>query len=237
MKLGLTFPVESIHGAMSKQPGIVGFEYRGIQCARKWVAPTNPNSLNQSAIRNLLAQCAQAFQEITLENKSSWAAYAALHPRHFLTKPFTIPEISAFVSVNIYRLIAGEAISDTPPTDTCDFLATNIETLGYVSGTTTLSFIVTHTAAVVTNKHWGLYITRSMPSAVRKVRKNDYVLADGVAAGSIIDVTVTPQTIEILTPRFMDWVDDDFMGIKVVPFSPLFDIGTLYEELLQVTVT
>lgn len=237
MKLRLAYPVEYIHGALSKQPGIVAFPWRNLQCARAWVKPANPNSTDQAAIRNILAQCAQGYQLITAENRASWTAFAAANPRAFYTKEYALPEISAFVAVNSYRLINGVAISNTPPTDTADFLATDITTAVYAAGATTLTITAAHTGSTTTNRNWIVYITRSLPSAVRRVRKGDYVLADGVATGSIVALSASPQAIVITTPRFADWTDGDYIGIKLVPLSPEYNNGTVYEEVVALSVT
>lgn len=236
MKIGLTMPVSSIHGALSKQPGIVAYVWKGIQCARTWVMPTNPNSTDQTAIRSVCTQCAQAFQSISAANKTAWAAYAATNPRFFLGKAYTIPEISAFVGINTYRLINGAAISDTPPTDTCDFVGTDITSAAFEDGGA-LTIIATHTAAVVTNKLWAIYVTRSMPSANRAIRDNDYRLVGGCNTTSIIAVTASPQTIVIAAPRFADWTNGDTMGVKLMGLSPEYDPGSAYAKACVITVT
>jgi hypothetical protein len=199
--------------------------------------PTNPNSTDQAAIRSVCTQCAQAFQSISAANKTAWAAYAATKPRYFLGKAYTIPEISAFVGVNTYRLVNGAAISDTPPTDTCDFVATAITSAAYVAGTTILTLVIPHTAAVVTNKLWAIFITRSMPSAMRAVRDNDYRLVAGCATASIIPVTASPQTIAITAPRYGDWTTGDTIGVKMLPLSPEYNPGTAYAAPVAITVT
>lgn len=237
MKATLAMPVKTLHGAMSKQPGLVASVWRGLQTFRQWVKPANPQSVNQVLIRNILTQAAQGFQTISAENKASWAAWAAENPRYWQAQAYELPEIAAYVAINVYRLIDGVALSDTPPTDTPDFVGTDLDTFAYVSGTTTLSFVVTHTAAVVTNKMWVVKITRSLASAVRKPRDNDFVLVDGVTTDSIIDVTASPQTISVTTPRFADWVTLDNMAIKVIPLSPQYSPGVPYWEVGVITVT
>jgi len=237
MKIVTVMPVDIISGAMSRLPGLVFFAWRNLQVARKWVKPRNPQSVEQVAIRNILTQCAQGFQSITQVQKDSWTAYGPIRPGEFYGKEFTPPEISMFVKVNSKRLIDAVAISNTAPTILADFVASDIASVAYNSGTTVLSFDVTHNASVVTNRKWAIYITASLPSGVYKVRDGDFRLAKGVATESIIPVTASPQTINISAPKFGNWSNGDYMAIRLEPLSEHYDAGATYQETNTITVT
>jgi len=148
-----------------------------------------------------------------------------------------LPEISMYVRVNAYRLIDGQAISDAAPTVMADFVASDIASRAYVAGTTTLSFVVTHNADPVTGRLWLIKTTGSLASQMVRVKDNDYRLADGVATGSIVPVTATPQTIEIITPTFANWSNGDYMDIQLVPLSAEYDPGTKYHSTDTIAVS
>jgi len=237
MKVLLDAPIKEMSGSLSKGRGIVLSNWRGVNIARQYAIPRNPQSTDQVLIRNILTQCAQAFQSISLVQKAAWAAYAALNPSTWKGTDYQIPEISAYVRINSYRLIAGEAISDDPPTDTADFVATSLTSVAYATGATTLTIVFAHSAAVITNKNWAIYITASLPSGVTSVKSGQYRLCDGVTATSIIAVEATPQTAVITTPRFANWTTLDYMSIMWRPLSPEFDPGTVFTAKDQITVT
>lgn len=237
MKFVLEMPVKVASGSMSRQPGIVFFPWRGLVLGRQHVIPRNPQTADQVAIRNYFTQGAQGFQSITLTQKQNWAAYALNHPHLFFGKEITIPEISAFQKVNMYRLIDGQSISNDAPTDLSDFVATDIANLAYASGTTQLTFDVTHNASVVTGKNWVIYITASLPSGVYAVRDGDYRLCKGVDTTSIVAVSASPQTVTITAPKFGNWANNDYVAVKLLPLSPDYDPGTVYYEVNLISVT
>jgi len=237
MKCKLTMPVEALSGSMSKNPGLVAFVWRGLNVFRAWVSPRNPKSAEQLLIRNIITQAAQAYQSVTPNERTAWAEYATNHPEVIFDQAVTLPEIAMYVRVNTYRLIDAVGVEDAAPTELCDFVASDIATVAYDSGTTHLTFDVTHNAAVVTNKKWLIKITPSMSSPMKRVKEGDYRLALGVETGSIIPVTATPQTIDLTAPKFGNWSNQDTMSIKLIPLSPDYDPGTPYEKSNLITVT
>lgn len=237
MKVDYAFPINDMRGKTQATGGFVAGFWRGIKVFRQNVIPRNPNSTNQALIRNILATASQGYKAISAGQKTAWAAYAAGKKIKVFGKEITIPEISAYVKVNVMRLIDGEAVDPAAPTILSDFIASDIATVGYVEGTTVLSFIVTHNASIVTNRLWAVKITGSMASARVVPKVSDFRLANGVTADSIIPVTSSPQTISITAPVFGNWSDQDTMGIKVVPLSEDYDLGTEFSSTVVVTVT
>jgi len=201
------------------------------------VEPANPKSADQVLIRAFLTQASQAFKSVTPAEKAAWAVYAALRPSSIMGKTITTPEISAYVKVNTLVLIDTAAVDDAAPTQLCDFTASAIATFAYNSGTTHLTFDVTHNAAVVTDKMWLIKISASLSSGARKARDGDMRMACGVATESIIPVTASPQTVDLTAPRFGNWSNADYMAIEVTPLSPDYDAGLSYRKTDQVTVT
>jgi len=237
MKVKYVMPVEFVSGAMSPGKGVVGFNWRGLPVLRSYTIPRNPQTVDQVSIRNILTQCAQGFQGITPTQKLNWATYASDKPNMWEGTEYTIPEISAYVKINTFRKIDAQALSNDAPTAYADFVASNIATVAYNSGTTVLTFDVTHNATVTTGKLWVIKLTGTLPSAVYSVRDGDYRLCKGVDAASIIPVTASPQTVSITAPKFGNWANNDYMAITLIPLSPEYDPGTEYFEVNQITVS
>jgi len=184
-----------------------------------------------------MATAAQAFKSVTPAEKAAWAVYAALRPSLIMGTSITIPEVSAYVKVNTLVLIDTAAVDDAAPTELCDFTASAIATLAYNSGTTHLTFDVTHNAAVVTNKKWLVKITPSLSSGARAARDGDFRMGCGVTTESIIAVSASPQTVDLTAPRFGNWSDNDYMAVEVSPLSPDYDKGLKFRYTGQVAVT
>jgi len=237
MKAVLNGLFERISGKSSGVNGQVAFDWRNIQVLRRMVIPRNPKSTNQNAIRSILTQCSQGFQQISEANKTAWSAYCAANPVKIMGKSVQLPEIAMFVRINSWALIDGGSISDTPPAKLADFSASAIATIGFVASTHTLSFIITHNASVTTGRLWLIRITGKLPSAVKKPQMGDYRLIKGVDASSIIPVSSSPQTVSIATPTFENYVNGESMGIRLLPLSEDYDEGSEFEKIGAVTVT
>jgi len=237
MRVKLAYPVYELHGAGSKPVGIVFAIWRGVHTARAYVVPRNPKSDDQVLIRAFLTTAAQAFKLVTPAEKLAWEQYAALRPKTILGEKVVLPAISMYTAVNTIVLVDTGAVDDAAPTALCDFTASAIATFAYNSGTTHLTFDVTHNAAVVTDKKWLVRISPSLPSGAYEARDGDMRLACGVATESIIPVTASPQTIDLTAPRFGDWDNAAYMAIEVLPLSPDYDAGLPLRVTDQVTVT
>jgi hypothetical protein len=208
----------------------------GLDVYRHHVVPDNPNTSEQGTIRADFTTAAQGFKACSPAERTAWRTYAAKIPRMIMDRLITLQEMAAYVLVNSYRLIDGLAVTPTAPTVLADFSASNIATVAYVSGTTVLTFIVTHNATVTTGRLWVVKLTPALVSAQRFARPSDYRLAKGVGLNSIIPVTASPQTVTITAPIFT-WVNLDWMHVSLVPLSAGYSPGTKFDKRQQIAVT
>lgn len=237
MKFSLQFPIAEFTGKTGPQ-GLVAFTWRaGLRVFRRFVSPTNPGTSEQASVRNYLAQCAQGYQALTAGQVSGWRTYAASHPILNFGENVTLPPNAMYARVNMYRLIDGQALSAAAPSVEADFLATGIATIAYNSGTTHLTFDVSHNCVTTTGRKWLVRITPSLASGVVTPRKGDYRLAMGINAGSVISVSASPQTVDITGPVISNWANSDWMSIELIPLSSEYSPGTSYAEKGQITVT
>jgi len=226
---------QTFSGSDGRPGGFVFLKLMGMQCARLHVMPAQPQAADQVLIRGYLTSAAQAFGSLTDSERALWETYANLNVKSHLGYNYTLSAIMAYVQVNTYRQIDGQAISDTAPTALAGFSASAIGTLSYVTGTTIFSCIVTHNGANGVG-FWAVSITPTLASAQRAARPSDYRLADAVAVGSIVPVTTSPQTIEITTPKYT-WSNNDYMAVKLVPLGDAYEPGTEYRHKGQITVS
>lgn len=235
MKAVLGPHLKALSGADGTVGGHVYLTLMGMQCMRLHVQPAQPRTADQLLVRGYLTAAAQAFGDLTAGERASWEVYANLCKKTHLGYEYTYYAINAYIQINVYRQIAGEAITDVAPSAIADFSASVIATLGYVTGTTILSFILTHNGVAATG-FWACYQTPVLASAQRAARPSDFRLADAVAATSVIAVSATPQTIEITTPKYVP-TDGDYMAVAVIPLSDDYAPGPRTEWKSTVTVT
>lgn len=235
MQLRTTFPVSVLAGHDGFPGGIVYYKASGLQCARRWVKPDNPQTAQQIQIRTYFTQAAQAFKNLTDAQRQAWATFCANHKKSYLGTEFILQEMPAFVWINTLRLIDGQTITTTAPSAEAGFSASAIANVAYNSGTSTLSFDVTHNGSAGTGK-WLIRITDTLASAQRNPRPSDWRLAAGVGTNSIVDVQASPQTISIANPVFT-WSDGDYMAIMVVPLSDDYVPGARYIHKGTITVS
>lgn len=226
---------QTFSGSDGRAGGFVFLKLMGMQCARLHVMPAQPQAADQVLIRGYLTAAAQAFGSLTAGERASWETYANLCTKSHLGYNYTLSAIMAYVQVNTYRQIDGQAISDTAPTATAGFAASVVATLGYVVGTTVFSFDVTHNGANGVG-FWCISATPALASAQRAARPSDFRLVDSVATESIVGVTTSPQTISITAPKYT-WLNNDYMAVKLVPLGDAYERGTEYTHRGQITVT
>lgn len=235
MKLVFGPEIEQMSGSDGKIGGFVHMKLLGFPVARRHVLPAQPRTTAQVNIRSYLTAAAQAFGDLTTSERAGWETMANLMPQSHLGFTYTPYAINAYISVNVWRQLDGQAISDTPPSALAGFTGSAIASVAYVTATTVLSFDLTHngTAAV---GFWGVSITPALASAQRAARPSDYRLAMSTTADAIIPVAATPQTVSLTGPIYT-WTDGQYMAIKVVPLSADYVYGTHYTSRQTITVT
>jgi len=235
MKAVLGPHLKALSGSDGTVGGHVYLTLMGMQCLRLHVMPAQPRTADQLLIRGYLTAAAQAFGSLDAAERAAWEVYANLCKKSHLGYEYMYYAINAYIQINVYRQIAGEAITDVAPTAIAGFSASVIATLGYVTGTTVFSFILTHNGVAATG-YWACYQTPVLASAQRAARPSDFRLADAVAATSIVAVAATPQTVEITSPKYVP-EDGDHMAVKVIPLSDDYAPGPPTEYRSTVTVT
>ena len=197
--------------------------------------PAQPQSSEHVLSRSYLTAAAQAFGSLSVAERAAWETYANLNIKSHMGLSYSLYAINAYIQVNCYRQINGQAISDVAPTSLAGFSASLIATLGYVVGTTTYSFDVTHNGTNGVG-FWVVSQTPVLASAQRAARPSDYRLIDSVAAASIVAVVTSPQTISITTPKYVP-SDTDWQAVRVIPLNDEYAPGTETTFRGQVTVT
>jgi len=235
MKAVLGPHLKALSGADGTVGGHVYLTLMGMQCLRLHVQPAQPRTADQMLVRGYLTAAAQAFGSLTANERAAWEVYANLCKKTHLGYEYTYYAINAYIQVNVYRQIDGEAITDVAPTAIAGFSASVIATLTYVTATTTFGLVITHNGVAATG-FWAVYQTPTLASAQRAARPSDFRLIDSVAIGSIIPVAASPTSAEIITPKYVP-VDGDWMAVRVVPLTDDYAPGPPTEFRGQVTVT
>lgn len=235
MQIRTTFPVKQIAGHDGYPGGMVYFTIMGLQCARRWVKPDNPQTDQQKAIRNYLTLAAQDFKNISDAQRAAWASWCANHTKTYLGEDFVLQEMAAFVWINTIRQIDGQAIERDAPTKDAGFTASGISNVAFVSSTNTLSFDVTHNGSAGVGS-WLIRITPTLASAQRNPRKSDWRLAAGINTKSIVAVDDSPQSISVVGALY-SYENNDYMAIQLVPLSDDYVPGAEFTWKGQISVS
>lgn len=235
MKLVFGPEIEQMSGSDGKIGGFVHMKLLGFPVARRHVLPAQPRTTAQVNVRAYLTAASQAFGSLTTPERAAWETLANLMTHSHLGFTYTPYAINAYISVNVWRQLDGQAIDDAAPSALAGFTGSSIGTVGYIAGTTVFSFILVHngTAAV---GFWAVSITPALASAQRAARPSDYRLGMATTADAIIAVSATPQTVELTGPIYT-WTDGQYMAIKVVPLGAAYSYGTPYTHRGTITVT
>jgi len=107
-----------VYSAVSGSIGGITYAHnQGGMYARGRAIPTNPNTVQQQALRNAVGQLTTAWsQTLTQANRDAWATFAANVPiLDVLGVPRTIPALSWYVKANSLRLQSGLSRIDAGP--------------------------------------------------------------------------------------------------------------------------
>jgi len=233
MKVRLAYPVDQLVGKAGGPFGIVFSRWRGLQVARRLVVPANPSTVEQDAIRGMLASAAVAFQSLTLAEKATWNAFATLMRNRILGQEVTRPAISMYCMINVFRQIDGQAITDVAPTAKPDFAITGITAFQHDVVTGDMNVVFTHNAPATADRFVMAKWTAALPSGVVIPRKSDYRLAEGVDAASIIPLAASPQTAIFTTP-WAELTVGQFSGVSLTPMNISYVPGVEFSDVLTV---
>lgn len=236
MKAKLAFPVEELTGRTGTGTALVASVWRGIQTFRRYTTPRNPDTAYQQNVRSVLTQAAQGYSLISAENKATWENYAADHQITVNGSPVVLPANAVYNRINSLRLLAGEALSATAPTNLCTFSITSVSSVEYATATDTLTINIAHTLSSFSAEKVLIEVTQPLRNAINNVTDNDYRYAGTVMANSFDDMSaVSPMDITSVT-RF-EWEDGDTMAVRLTPLSDDYDPGTPYVIIDTISVT
>lgn len=235
MKVELGFPIKQLSGSDGDTGGRVYFQSNGVNQSRAYVTPNNPETANQITVRSALTACAQNFKTLTNTQRAGWATYAQLDPIKVFGEDVTLQDIACYVRSDFYNYLKGATHLTTAPTAKAGFAASAIDTVAYVTGTTTLSFDITHNGTAP-NGYWVVRVTGALASAQRHAKASDFRLAAGPNQFSIPTLAASAQTFSTSIPVF-SWADNDWMEIEVTPLSLAWGLGSPFKWRGQITVT
>lgn len=235
MKVGLQFPVQELSGRDGLPGGLVYYMLQTLQCARRFVTPTNPDTSFQDAARSILTLCAQNFKNLTDAQRATFATYAAANPVQILGRDFTLQDMAQYISCDWWKYLNDASHLTTAPAAPADFTCSSINTVAYNSGTNDLSFNAVHNGTATVG-YWAVFSSPTLASAQRNARRNDFRLAHTTIASAVIDVAATPQTITMDDSRF-SWSNGDYMEILLIPISDDYGPGSPVQFKQTITVT
>lgn len=234
-KIRLAFPVDGIRGAIRGRSGLVYFLWRGLQVARRFVIPANPDSTAQQTVRAWFTAAAQQFGSISPAEKTGWETYAQLVPRQVDGQTLILPAIDAYLEINSIRQLAGQAITDTAPTALADFAVTAIA--DWVDATPDIEFDVTHSATVTAGRF--LYIKMTAPLNSARVDPPASAYRSAIppqTGGTIVALAASPQTVTLtLADLWTGFSVGDFAGISAQPLSTQYVPGLTFRQVLEYT--
>lgn len=236
MHIRTQFPVKDMSGHDGYPGGLVYFRLLGMQVARQYAIPRNPKTTSQLEVRSYMTQAAQAFGDLSDNERSAWLTFAAAHPRSFLGADYTLQEMACYVWINFYRLLDEQSISDVAPTSDPDWSYSEITALAYNSGTTTLSITATHNKGTPGTEFCLCRVSPALNSAQRHARKSDFRLVQGIDPASIPTLVASESAQTFASPVFV-WTDTQWMDITLIPINAEYVPGTPFYYHGQVTVT
>lgn len=235
MKVNFNFPVDQYSGHDGADVGLVYMKSSGLNIARRFVIPDSPNSGQQQLARAALIGSAQNFKLLTPTQRTGFATYAAIDRRRILGKDITLQDLAMYMRLDVIKWLSSGTHMTAAPTALPGVSASAINTVAYVTATSTLTFNIVHNWTAPFGK-WLIRITPAMASAQRMARPSDYRLIKGFASASLITSSATPQSISVATPTFA-WLNLDYMHIQVTPISSTWAKGTPFDSRQQITVT
>jgi hypothetical protein len=150
--------------ASGKLNGLVASHNGGGQYFRKLTIPTNPNTPQQAAVRNLMASLTNLWNNtLTATQRAAWNTYAAnVTVLDRLGDAIKISGIAQYVRSNMPRVQAGLARVDTGPTvfNTGSFTTPTISSLTASSSILLLAFTNTDDWAAEVGSSMLVYTSR-----------------------------------------------------------------------------
>lgn len=200
MRIGAAFPVTSMEGKTKKLSFFTTSE--GI-FSRERGPVTNPNTLEQQKIRQIVTAAARNWQNLTQLQRDGWQEYA----QQFYTEnsegdPIRPQGMPTYVRANVVRSILGQPFTtgaplNPPPSGVTDMVSE------MATSENEFTFTLTHAHATVTGLQVLVKITPAMSSPARTPRLQDLRLIRGVDSDSAFALVVSGGSITIAGARFL----------------------------------
>jgi hypothetical protein len=176
--------------------GITSSRNRHGQYVRSRSIPVNPRSPEQGAVRGRMSAQAAAWRAITSAQRAGWEDLALQMTRSdSLGQSYTLNGFAAFLSVNLNRLAAGDAVVTDAPA--------MVSPAGLLTATITLtaaSFSIAYTATPLATGNRLFVYTSPMRGAGRAFEGDLRLLAVSAAAAASPFVALAAYTARFGVP-------------------------------------
>ena len=198
----LVAPFDQISGAIGGENGVVAMPDKfGRTLLRDNVIPDQPQSTYQDQINQFLTSASIAWSQLEASVREPWdTAAAPFVERGPLALEHGINGQALFIRVNMYRLMAGQAISTTAP-DTTGSAGPSAVTIQSDGGDpqVTISRAVAPTAGFYQIRMNAVNLTPARSARVNEVRSISTVFSDAIVP---ITVGTSDQIVTPANPRF-----------------------------------
>lgn len=195
----------------------VAYLINNRQLGRSWVYPTNPLTTLQQQIRAYFAAAAAAWKLVTDSEAEGWANLAdQMGGTDSLGRAYGFYVNNAYLSVNLYRQLDGQAITDTAPAYAAEPGATEITD---VLWNDTDSLQITFTHAAPAGSFFLVQATPFLLSARRKARRNELRIPTTSLPDSIVARSASPQTIDVNPARLGLSPGANYLGVRLLTIS------------------
>lgn len=211
----------------------VAFKSRGRQLLRQWVNPFQPETSVQVTLRNYFAQISAAWKTVNNTQAAAWETLNEnLGRTDSLGGDYGFFLNNAFMQVNFYRLLDGQAITLTPPAFDPPPPITGVTSLEYLEPA---ELNITHSLPAGT--FLVINISPNLNSQRRNARKNDLRLPTATLADSVVARAASPQTIINDFARIgLPSTGPAWVGVRVLSLSSGYlPGGSLFVPSLPVT--
>lgn len=209
-------PAERASGKQGTQ--LVYSSWRGMQTARNYAIPSNPQTLAQTTIRSRLTTLAKRWNSLSLGTRSEWITYSVLNPvRSRLGQLVTSTALGMYIGLNqVHQIQAGGAsFVDSAPTDSIPGPIINFNG-AEATDTFELSIAINHAYTTLTDL-WvycrGIFLDSDAITPAFRATP----LIDGVAVGSTKPLAATGSTYAFATANHSTTTGDHwYLYITVV---------------------
>jgi len=223
MIVSLIAPLKEISGKQADpvtSEGLVYMPAAGRTLARQMVVPANPNTSRQQAIRTIQTLTSAAMKLVTESEREAWGTLATNFTRTGrLGQSYTLNWSQCYAMVNNYRLMNGQAITDTAPALSVPATPDSIAALQATD--TEVSFDLSYTTGAA---FYLIEVSRPLLSLSRQARDNEFVTPSADFADSIITATTSPQSIAIDYSGLPD-LSGQRIGWRITPLSASYIPG------------